>query len=227
MSAAPDRTARTDLDPTAFATVLLDLDGTLVDSAAGILGSLGEAFTELDVALPPGGLPTALLGPPLYLTLPTLVGEERAPEVLTTYRRIYAERGLLQSPPFPGVDALLHALADAGVTMAIATSKAEVYAERIVAARGWTGLFATVCGDTLNRLRPTKAEVVAEALRRLRDPDGVVMVGDRLHDVVGARTNGLDCLGVGWGYAEPGELAAAGAVAVYDRVDDLRAALLP
>ena len=226
MRAAPD-THRTDLDPTAFATVLLDLDGTLVDSAAGILGSLREAFVELDLPLPPGGLPHALLGPPLYLTLPTLVGEERAPDVLTTYRRIYAERGLRESPAFPGVDALLRDLVDAGVTLAVATSKAQVYAETIVAERGWADLFATVCGDTLDRQRPTKADVVGEALRRLGEPDGVVMVGDRLHDVVGARAHGIDCLGAGWGYAEPDELAQAGAVAIYTEVADLRRALLP
>jgi phosphoglycolate phosphatase len=130
------------------------------------------------------------------------------------------------SPPFDGIDALLRALADAGVTMAVATSKAEVYAERIVAHRGWTELFATVCGDTLDGERPTKADVVGEALRRLGDSSSVVMVGDRLHDVVGARTHGIDCLGAGWGYAAPGELEEAGAVAVFGQVGELQAALL-
>jgi phosphoglycolate phosphatase len=208
-------------------TVLLDLDGTLVDSAPGILGSLQEAFAELDLPLPEGGLPHTLLGPPLYTSLPALVGEDATPALLAAYRRIYGERGLLQSPPFDGIDALLHELAAAGVTTAVATSKAQVYAERIVAQRGWTDLFATVCGDTLDRQRPTKADVVGEALRRLGTPTSAVMVGDRLHDVVGARTHGLDCLGVGWGYAAPGELMDAGAVAVYDEVGDLQKALLP
>ena len=110
--------------------------------------------------------------------------------------------------------------------MAVATSKAEVYAERIVEQRGWTEMFATVCGDTLDRERPTKADVVGEALRRLGDPGPTIMVGDRLHDVVGARTHGLDCLGAGWGYAAPGELEEAGAVAVYAQVGELQAALL-
>ncbi len=231
MSAAPDRTDadRTDPDRTdpAHDTLLLDLDGTLVDSAPGILGSLREAFSELDIPLPPGGLPHTLLGPPLYVSLPELVGADLAPALLAAYRRIYGERGLLVSPPFDGIDALLRALADAGVAMAVATSKAEVYAERIVADRGWTEVFATVCGDTLDGRRPTKADVVGEALRRLGDPGAAVMVGDRLHDVVGAGKHGIGCLGAGWGYAAPGELEEAGAVAVYARVADLRAALLP
>ena len=207
-------------------TVLLDLDGTLVDSAPGILGSLHEAFTELDVPLPPDGLPHTLLGPPLYVSLPALVGPDVTPPLIAAYRRIYGERGLLACSPFAGIDALLGALAQAGVRMAVATSKAEVYAERIVAHRGWTELFATVCGDTLDRERPTKADVVGEALRRLGDPGSTIMVGDRLHDVVGARTHGLDCLGAGWGYAAPGELEEAGAVAVFAQVDELQAALL-
>ena len=129
----PDRSG-----PDRPATVLLDLDGTLVDSAPGILGSLTAAFAELDLSLPPGGLPYTLLGPPLYTSLPGLVGEEVTPALLATYRRIYGERGLLQSPAFAGIDALLAGLAGAGVRMAVATSKAEVYAERIVAHRGWT-----------------------------------------------------------------------------------------
>ena len=84
--------------PLRAASVLLDLDGTLVDSASGILGSLRQAFDELGVPLPPGGLPPTLLGPPLYVTLPELVGEAVAPELLATYRRIYGEHGLLASP---------------------------------------------------------------------------------------------------------------------------------
>jgi phosphoglycolate phosphatase len=206
-------------------TVLLDLDGTLVDSASGILGSLEAAFAELEIPLPRGGLPRTLLGPPLYTTLPGLVGDAAAPELLATYRRIYAERGVLESPPFPGVEELLHELAGVGVQLAVATSKAEVYAGRIVAHRGWTDLFDTVCGDTLDGARPTKSDVVGEALRRIGRPSTTVMVGDRLHDVVGARTHGIDCLGAGWGYAAPGELEEAGAAAVYADVGELAAAL--
>jgi phosphoglycolate phosphatase len=206
-------------------TVLLDLDGTLVDSASDILGSLEAAFAELGIPLPDGGLPHTLLGPPLYTSLPGLVGDEVAPELLATYRRIYAERGVLESPPFPGVDGLLHELANAGVRTAVATSKAEVFAERIVAHRGWTALFDTVCGDTLDAARPTKADVVGEALRRMGRSVEAIMVGDRVHDVVGAHTHGLTCLGAGWGYASPGELEAAGAAAVYADVAELAIAL--
>lgn len=197
------------------AAVLLDLDGTLIDSAPGILGSLTAAFAELGIPLPDGGLPRTLLGPPLYRSLPALVGADRTPQVLAAYRRIYGEAGIRECVPFDGIEELLGDLAAAGVTLAVATSKAQVYAEKIVEYRGWTALFATVCGDTLDAARPTKADVVGEALRRLGGPTDAAMVGDRLHDVEGARAHGLGCLGAGWGYAGPGELEEAGAVAVY------------
>jgi phosphoglycolate phosphatase len=207
------------------ATVLLDLDGTLIDSAPGILGSLAAAFAELGIPLPDGGLPRTLLGPPLYRSLPPLVGTDRAPEMLAVYRRIYSDVGVRECLPFHGIEALLHDLAAAGLTLAVATSKAEVYANKIVEQRGWTDLFATVCGDTLDADRPTKADVVGEALRRLGNPADVIMVGDRLHDVEGARVHGLGCLGAGWGYAATGELEEAGALAVYPDPAGLGAAL--
>ena len=211
--------------PARPATVLLDLDGTLIDSAPGILGSLAAAFAELGIPLPDGGLPRTLLGPPLYRSLPALVGAERAPHVLAAYRRIYGEAGIRECVPFDGIEALLRDLAAEGVTLAVATSKAQIYAEKIIEYRGWTDLFATVGGDTLDAARPTKADVVGEVLHRLGGPAGAIMVGDRLHDVEGARAHGLECLGVGWGYAAPGELEEAGALAVYPDPAALSAAL--
>ena len=206
-------------------TILLDLDGTLIDSAPGILGSLAAAFAELGIPLPDGGLPRTLLGPPLDRSLPPLVGADRAPDMLAAYRRIYSVVGVRECLPFDGIEALLHDLSAAGATLAVATSKAEVYANKIAGYRGWTDLFATVCGDTLDAERPTKADVVGEALRRLGNPTDVIMVGEPLHDVEGARVHGLGCLGAGWGYAAPGELEEAGALAVYPDPGSLGAAL--
>jgi phosphoglycolate phosphatase len=207
-------------------TVLLDLDGTLVDSAAGILGSLREAFDELGLAWSDADLGGHLVGPPLYETLPAIVGDEATAAVMPVYRRIYAERGFLSSTPYPGVDALLQSLADGSRTVALATSKAESSARRILDHHGWTPLFAAIVGDTPDAGRPTKTHVIAEAMRQLAAaPSDTVMVGDRSHDVVGARANGLACVGAGWGYARPGELADAGATSVCDTVADLREAL--
>ncbi|WP_224390817.1 HAD hydrolase-like protein [Pseudonocardia sp. ICBG1293] len=210
--------------------ILLDLDGTLVDSASGILGSLRRAIDEVGLDVPDSALGTHLLGPPMYRSLPPILGEDGTAAGLPVYRRIYGdENGCLDGTPYPGVETLLRGLSSAGVTMALATSKGEVSAHKILAHHGWTDLFTEIVGDTREAARPTKGAVVAEALRRLGHPSGPdepLMVGDRLHNVEGAAEHGLRCVGAGWGYAEPGELVAAGATAVYGSADELRVALL-
>jgi phosphoglycolate phosphatase len=202
--------------------VLLDLDGTLVDSAAGILGSLRAAFDELGLPWSDAVFDQRLLGPPMYQTLPPLIGEEATAAVIPVYRRIYAEHGLHMCTPYPGVDELLAALADGNQRLALATSKVEPAARRILANHSWTSLFSAIVGDTPDAGRPTKGLVIAEALDRLGAvPEDAVMVGDRRHDVQGARDNGVPCIGAGWGYGQPGELARAGAVTVCATVAEL------
>lgn len=199
--------------PAGVGTVLLDLDGTLVDSAEGILGSLRAAFGELGIPEPPGGLGRELLGPPLYASLPALIGPERTAAVVPVYRRIYATTGWLLSTPYEGIDAMLHALRGYGLRLAVATSKQEAAARMIVERHGWDGIVTEVAGDTPEAARPTKAAVIGAALARLGSASAV-MVGDRSYDVDGARAHGLGCVGAGWGYASPGELARAGALRV-------------
>ena len=210
-------------------TVLLDLDGTLVDSAPGILGTLRTAFDRVGVPWDDTVIGPHLLGPPLYESLPPLVGESAAERVMALYRPLYRESGLLKSTPYPGIDDLLRALADSGARLALATSKAEPSARDILANQGWTDLFTEITGDTVDAGLPSKAAVVGEALRRLGSPDPAtcVMVGDRKHDVLGSAAHGITCLGAGWGYAEPGELTAAGAVEIHATPAALRKSLLP
>jgi phosphoglycolate phosphatase len=207
-------------------TVLLDLDGTLVDSAEGILGSLRQAFGELGIAWSDSVFDHRLLGPPMYETLPPLIGDEATAAVIPVYRRIYAEHGVHLCTPYPGVDKLLASLTDGNQRIALATSKVEPAARRILANQGWSPLFSAVVGDTPQADRPTKSLVIAEALRQLEAEAGdAVMVGDRRHDVHGARDNSLPCIGAGWGYGQPGELTRAGATTVCATVDDLAATL--
>jgi phosphoglycolate phosphatase len=193
--------------------ILLDLDGTLVDSAEGILGSLRKAMAELGIPEPATGLGRELLGPPLYVTLPPLVGAPAAEAIVPVYRRIYAASGWLSATPYEGVGPLLRDLAGRGLRAVVATSKQEAAARMIVERLGWAGLLADVVGDTPAAERPTKTAVVGAALARLGSTSAL-MVGDRKYDVIGARAHGLDCVGAGWGYAEPGELIGAGAVTV-------------
>lgn len=207
-------------------TVLIDMDGTLSDSAPGILGSLRRALDDLGLPRIDGAVERSVLGPPFAESLPPLVGADHVDAVIERYRTHYAT-GMFDTRPYDGVADVLADLRPRGITLAVATSKPEFYAVPIVEHLGMAGMFATIGGDALDGSLATKALVIGEVLHRLGDPDPdtVLMIGDRAHDVVGARAHGVDCLGAGWGYGAPGELATAGALDVFERPAQLRAAL--
>jgi len=207
--------------------VLFDLDGTLSYSAPGILGSLRLALAVTGLAPMTVEQEAHILGPPFYDSLPSVVGPERVAEVITAYRGFY-DTGMFDTVAYPGIAELLDWLAATGATLAVATSKPEHFAVPIIDHLGLTDRFATICGDTLDGDRASKALVVGEALRRLGhpDPSTVVMIGDRSHDVLGAAAHAVRCYGAGWGYGASGELANAGAVAVLADPEQFRQALM-
>jgi phosphoglycolate phosphatase len=209
--------------------VLFDLDGTLSDSAPGILAALRYALAANGVEPLDAHTERDLLGPPFYESLPPLIGgEEKLPAVIEAYRRKYGEGGMFDTEAYDGIrDVLQYLHADCGIQLAVATSKPENYAIPIVEHLGLSEYFATVGGDELDGSLRTKALVIGKVLRRLgiTAPDGVVMVGDRAHDVLGAREHGIRCIGAGWGYGMPGELTRAGADPVCARPADVLPAL--
>jgi phosphoglycolate phosphatase len=207
-------------------TVLLDLDGTLVDSAALITEHLSAAITATGFPAPADL--RGLVGPPFETALPELgLTPAQTATAIGHYRRTYDVVAATHTPLYPGIPALLDRLGAAGLRLAVATSKPEHLAVRIVEGVGIAGHFAVVGGADHAIGRVGKGMVVASVLDRLGlDPalDAVVMVGDRHHDVDGAREHGVPAIGVAWGYAEPGELA--GAVAVADTLDALHTLLV-
>jgi phosphoglycolate phosphatase len=208
--------------------VLFDLDGTLSDSAPGILASLRYAFAAHGLAPLDPVTERSLLGPPFWDALPPLIGDADVGEVIASYRKNYVDgEAMYDTSPYPGVGDVLAALRADGRRLAVATSKPEPYAIPIVERLGFAPFFETIGGDEEDGSLPSKALVVDKVLRRLGRPDpaDVLMVGDREHDVVGARENGLRCVGVTWGYGAPGELAAAGADPICRTADELLAAL--
>lgn len=207
--------------------VLFDLDGTLSDSAPGILAALRHAFAVNGLAPLDADVERALLGPPFYESLPPLIGADALPAVITSYREHYGAGGMYDTALYPGVAGLLAALRDAGVRLAVATSKPEHFAVPITEHLGVADYFETVCGDELDGSLPTKALVIDKALQRLGRPQpaGIRMVGDRSHDVVGARSHGIETIAVTWGYATPGELPNAGPLAMCADAEALARAL--
>lgn len=204
------------------ATVVFDLDGTLIDSAPGIHRCLSETFAHFGIPALTAQTFQPLLGPPFRTSLPALVGERNVDEVLVHYRSLYSGGGMFETSLYPGIAELVTALRRGNVRLAVATSKLDAYTEPILTRLGVADCFEVLCGH-VEPHRNTKTLVVEEALAQLGrpDPDTVVMVGDRRHDVVGAQANGVPALGAGWGYGAPGELAAAGAVDVFDTPAEL------
>ena len=194
-------------------TVLFDLDGTLVDSAALITHHLAGALRAVGAEVPsPTGL-LSLVGPPFETALPAIgLTAEQTTAAIRHYRSTYDAVAAEQSTLFPGIPALLDKLGAAKLLLAVATTEPELTAGRILRALGLADRFALIGGSDPAAGRVGKGPVIASVLARLDiDPadSPIVMVGDRSHDIEGAMANGVPAIGVGWGYAEPGELAAA------------------
>jgi phosphoglycolate phosphatase len=209
--------------------VLFDLDGTLTESGPGIMNSLAYALDA--IGRPPlrAAELRRFVGPPLHDSFRDVAGLDDAMthDAMVAYRRYFVALGMYENSVYPGIVDLLRALRDAGRRLGVATSKPIPYALPIIEHFELRPYFEVVCGPALDGVGAEKAEVVADALASLGvgASSDVVLVGDRSHDVVGARENGIACIGVLWGYGTRDELTAAGADAIAADVDELAALL--
>jgi phosphoglycolate phosphatase len=200
-----------------------DLDGTLVDSGAPIIGSLNDALDRHGLDPVPHDHAHVYIGPPLYDTITDLLVERGQDPMLMTsllaaYREVYARRSVTETVVYPGISDLLAAT---GVRMAVVTSKPKATAVPILESLGLASLFELIEGPSLSSPEP-KSETLARALAALNlPPEQTVMVGDRRHDIEAGRHHGTHTIGVTWGFGTPDELRTAGA----DHLVDTPAAL--
>jgi phosphoglycolate phosphatase len=206
--------------------VLFDLDGTLVDSTPGIFASVRVAAAALELPEPTPAQLRAMVGPPLQEGFAGVLGlsGDDVGRAVAAYREHYAAGALLDVTVYDGVPELLGGLRGSAV-LAVATSKPEPFAVRVLEHTGLLPCFASVHGATFDGTVRHKDQVVAAALAAHPGGECPVLVGDRAHDVLGARVHGLPCIGAGWGPAPDGELAAAGAAVVAATPADVPAAL--
>ena len=191
--------------------VVLDIDGTLLDSADGIVAGFRHTVEAVGLTPPDDATLRADLGPPLATLLPAFgVPPERADEALAAYRTFYLREGMQQARAYDGVVEVLKALA-ARFPLGTATAKRTDVAQAILEAHGLTSFFTVVNG--LSDEHPTKAETLAEALELMGGlaPAEAVMVGDRRSDIVAGQAVGTRTVGVLWGYGSRAELDDAGA----------------
>ncbi len=210
--------------------VLFDLDGTLTDPKLGITRSIQYALRKRGMAPPDADDLEPFIGPPLEQSFRERLGfdETEARRAVADYREYFSQQGLYENEVYDGIPALLRDLRASERRVCLATSKPMVFAERILEHFDLAKHFDLVVGSHLDGTHVEKAEVVATALAGVAgvEPERVVMVGDRMHDVHGARVNGIDAIAVTYGYGTREELSAASPTSLVESVEELRRLLL-
>jgi len=209
--------------------VLFDLDGTLTDPKIGITKSIQYALSRLGVPEDNSERLVSFIGPPLYESFRQHYSfdEGTALEAIGFYREYFSETGIYENAVYPKIPELLIHLADGGKMMGVATSKPTPFAERILVHFGLREYFSCVVGSELEPTGISKSEIICRALSKFPDisKGKVIMVGDRKHDIHGARDNEIHSIGVTYGYGAVEELSAAHPTYLVDSVEDLWALL--
>ncbi len=210
--------------------VLFDLDGTLTDPKEGITKSVDYALNHFGIETDNLDDLCKFIGPPLKDSFCDFYGlsEENAEIAIAKYRERFASVGLFENKEYDGIDELLKTLVSKGKTLIVATSKPTVYAEKILAHFDLLKYFDYVAGSNLDGTRVKKSEVIAHALKEnnITDLDDVIMVGDRKHDVLGAKEIGVKSVGVLYGYGDLDEHKMARADFISSDVSTLYEILL-
>ena len=210
-----------------FTHIFFDLDGTLTDPAQGITNSFIYALKFYGLEIPSYEELCKLIGPPLPYSFETFFGfpHDKAMQAVAKYREYFSTKGLFENKVYDGIPELLEKLKGQGKHLVVATSKPEEYSIKIIEHFNLSKYFDFVCGSNMDESRSKKDEVISYALQRcgLRDCDKarVLMIGDRLHDIEGAKKNGLKSCGVLFGYGSRQELEEAGADYIVQDVIEL------
>jgi phosphoglycolate phosphatase len=195
-------------------TIFFDLDGTLTDPKVGITRSIQYALQRLDhPTIPTADELTWCIGPPLRTSFVQLLGGEHAADrAVALYRERFSDIGLYENGVYDGIDEVLTSLGASGHRLFVATSKAHVFADRIIDHFGLRRHFEGVFGAELDGTRVDKSDLLGYALKQASaDPARTLMIGDRSHDMIGAKNNGINGIGVLYGYGSRDELLQAGA----------------
>ena len=198
-----------------FDTVLFDLDGTLTDPGEGITKSVEYALKKFDIITQDRRELYKFIGPPLKDSFMKYYGfsEEKAEQAISYYREYFRDIGIFENEVYEGVEDMLKTLHADGKRLVLATSKPEEFAIRILEHFGLKKYFAVAAGASMDSSRSKKGDVIAYAIYLCEDfnKDTAVMIGDREHDIIGAKENGLKSIGVLYGYGDENELKTAGA----------------
>ncbi|MCQ4312178.1 HAD family hydrolase [Pseudomonas stutzeri] len=208
-------------------TILFDLDGTLTDPREGITRSIQYALARLDIDEPDLSKLEPFIGPPLLQAFMQFYGfdEARAWEAVEHYRDRFKATGIYENLLFDGVLDMLEHLRGQGRTLYVATSKPSVFAREIARHFAFDHHFKVIYGSELDGTRTNKVELIAHLLKEEKLEAGhTLMIGDRKHDLIGARENGLQAAAVGYGFGSHAELMAESPAYYYATLQELRTA---
>lgn len=204
---------------------LFDLDGTLTDPGLGITNSVAYALEKYHISVKDRRELYPFIGPPLWRSFSEFYGfdEKQIRQAIMYYREYFGEKGLFENEVYAGIPDVLAALKQAGKTLLVATSKPEIYTNRILEHFDLVRYFDVVAGATMDETRNEKADIIAYALKQIADADKskIVMIGDRKFDILGARENGIDSIGVLYGYGSRAELEEAQATYIAEKPEEL------
>lgn len=215
---------------TNYQTIIFDLDGTLTDSQTGIINSLAYAFKQMGLPLPAQSQLKKFIGPPLSQSFQDFCGlnDIETQKIISYYRQYFSDKGWKENQLLPGARELLAKLKQAGKTLLVASSKPEVFVKQILDHFEIDSYFTVIAGASLDDSRSQKSAVIAHALKtaKIEELKGCVMVGDRKHDVEGAKVQGLPTIGLLLGFGSRQELEESGAIAIAENFQDLEEILL-
>lgn len=198
-----------------YTTVFFDLDGTLVDSGEGVRNSVEYALNKFGIEVENKDALSCFIGPPLTVSFKTFYGfdDEKADRGVAFYREYYKEKGIFEGYVYDGIENMLIRLKQAGMRIMVATSKPELFAKRVLDKFGISKYFDFIAGATLDeKTRATKTEIMQYAFDSCDvQPSEVIMVGDRLFDIEGAKHFGMECIAVLFGYGSEEEFIEYGA----------------
>lgn len=205
--------------------VLFDLDGTLTDPGEGITNSVAYALNKFNIKVEDKKELYNFIGPPLIDSFMKYYGMnyEDGLKAVEYYREYFGVTGIFENTMFEGIPELLDSIKKFGRKISLATSKPEQYAVRILEHFGLTKYFDFIGAATMDESRSKKVDVITYTLDKLgvTDKSQVVMIGDRHHDIEGANQNGLDSIGVLFGYGDRNELEKAGATYIAETINDI------
>lgn len=209
--------------------ILFDLDGTLTNPYEGITKSVQYALSSFGIDEKQENL-KRFIGPPLTYSFKEYYGfdDESTAQAIKKYRERFSQKGIYENDLYEGIPELLDKLKKSGKEIILATSKPIEFSERIIEYFNLTKYFSFMAGSTLKGERDTKAQVIEYALSRMgiTDLSQVVMIGDREHDIIGAKANNIESIGILYGFGDREEFEKVGAEYICDTIKDLEKLLL-